>query len=396
MKLVNFVSCGLLLASLVACAPTEEQKPSVAATEVGYMTMVAESVPYSVELRGRVVALATAEVRPQVNGIIQKIAFSEGREVEAGDILYEIDSRKFAAAVTVAEAALKKAEAATVGAQATFDRNKTLAETQAVSTQTLDDAQSTLLQARASEESAKADLEIARINLENTMIRAPIGGMIGVSSVSVGALVTENQTDALATIRKIEPVNVDLADTSANLLRIREEVDAGKLQRQQGGPMPASLELETGKIYEHKGEVSLADMVVGETTGTFKVRATFPNPERILVPGMFVTARIELGSLSKAYRVPQRALTRGDDGSASVYLVVDGKARLQTVSTGGTVDNDWIVVDGLKDGDQLIVDGFQKISDGGSVDAVEATIDDDGVVEQILGVESNGKSEDSK
>ena len=385
MNVVKTMSVLSLASILAACSPAEERRPTASPVEVGYITLKSEAVPYSAGLRGRVVPLAIAEVRPQVDGIVRRIAFAEGSEVKAGDILYEIDDRKFKAAVTAAGAALKKAQAATASAQTTYDRNRALAETNAVSKQTLDDAQSTLLQAQASQDAAQAEVETAEIGLDNTTIRAPIGGMIGVSSVSVGALVTANQTESLATIRQTQPIHVDLADTSNNLLRIREEVDSGRLQRQQGAPLPVSLKLETGKAYGQAGEVSLADMVVGETTGTFTVRATFPNPDRVLVPGMFVTASVELGKLANAYLVPQRALIRSDDGTATVYVVAEGMAKLKAVKTNGSVVNHWIVVDGVEDGDQLIVDGFQKISDGTPVQPVAATIDDDGVVRQTLG-----------
>lgn len=397
MKILKKVHWLCLPLLVVSCSPAEQEKPTQSAIEVGYVTVKSQAVPYSIDLRGRVVALATAEVRPQVDGIVRKVAFTEGREVKAGDILYEIDGRKFAAALAAAEAALTKAQAATASAQTTYDRNKTLAETKAVSTQTVDDAQSTLLQAKASQEAAKADVETARINLENATIKAPISGMIGVSSVSVGALVTENQTDALATIRQIQPVHVDLVDTSVNMLRIRDEVETGKLDRPQGLAMSATLTLETGKVYGQKGQVSLADMVVGETTGTFTVRATFENPDRVLVPGMFVTANVQFGTLSKAYLIPQRALTRADDGRATVYLVSeDNKAKLSNVTTNGSVDNDWIVIDGVKEGDRLIVDGFQKISDGAAIQPVEATIDSDGVVKQDMKTAVGVKAEESK
>lgn len=362
--------------------------PAPGNVEVGYVVLNSKPVQQSMDLRGRVAASATAEVRPQVNGIIRKVAFSEGREVEAGDILYEVDDAKFRAAKASAEAALKKASAATSSAQSTFERNQTLVKTQAVSTQVLEDAQSTLLQAQADEEAAKAEVETARINLENATIRAPIGGMIGLSKVSVGALVTENQTDALATIRQINPAYVDLIDTSLNMLNIREQVDSGRLSRQHDLPMSATLTLENGKIYAPEGKVSLADMVVGETTGTFTVRATFPNDDRVLVPGMFVTASLELGTMSSAFLVPQRAVMRGDDGKATVYLVSsDNKAELREITTAGSKGNDWIVTDGVEAGDHLIVDGFQKISSGISVTAVEASIDEDGVVKQALKVE---------
>lgn len=391
--MMSFKNLGLVWVTLAvsACSQAEAPKQSAApAVEVGYVAVQSAPVPYSIDLRGRVVALATAEVRPQVNGIVRKVAFTEGRRVKAGDVLYEIDDRKFTAAVAAAEAALAKAEAATASAQTTYDRNKALAATQAVSAQVAEDARSALLQAQASVEAAKADLDTAKIDLDNATITAPIDGMIGVSAVSVGALVTANQTTALATIRQVQPVHVDLVDTSTNLLRIRDAVDAGTLSRQHDAPLVASLKLETGKVYGEKGEISLADMVVGETTGTFIVRATFPNPQYILVPGMFVTATVEIGTLSRAYLIPQRAVTRADDGTATVYLVADGKAKLQPVTTNGSRGNDWIVVDGVKDGDQLIVDGFQKIADGVAVQPVAATIDDNGVVRQDIKAASEG------
>ncbi|MFN3499071.1 MAG: efflux RND transporter periplasmic adaptor subunit [Pannonibacter indicus] len=389
--------CLLLPAALLSgCNPGETgQQPSgQGAVEAGYITLHSQSVPYNVELRGRVVALATAEVRPQVDGIVRKVVFSEGREVKAGDVLYEIDDRKFKAALMSANAAVSKAAAVTASAQMTYDRNKTLFDKAAVSSQTLEDAQSTLLQAKASQEAALADAEVARINFDNATIRAPISGQTGVSAVSAGALVTENQTSALTVIRQVDSVYVDLADTSANLLRIRGETEAGRLARPTGQPLPVRLRLETGRDYDQEGTVSLADMVVGETTGTFTVRAVFQNPQRVLVPGMFVTAFVEIGTLPQAFLVPQRALIRNADGSAAVYVVSDGKAKLQQVTASSTSANSWIVMDGVKDGDMLIVDGFQKISDGTEVKPVEAVIDENGVVRQNLTVTPAGS--DSK
>lgn len=395
MTLKKMLTLLAALSLLAACSGEQGQgAPAPGKSEVGYVTLKVEPVPQTLELRGRVVAYATAEVRPQVAGIVKKIGFVEGREVKQGDVLYEIDDAKFKAAYAAAAAAMKKAGAATTGAQNTYDRNKALSDRNAVSAQTLEDAQSSLLQAEASEEAAKADLETPRINLDNATIRAPIGGMIGVSAVSVGALVTENQTDALATIRQINPVYVDLVDTSANLLRIRGEIDSGRLQRERDAPLTVTLKLENGASYKDKGEVSLADMVVGQTTGTFTVRASFPNAERVLIPGMFVSASLEMGTLANAFRVPQRAVTRGDDGKAMVYLVTaDGKAEHRQITTNGSIGNDWVVTDGVKAGDKLIVDGFQKISDGSEVVPVEATIDENGVVKQDLKPEADAKQE---
>ncbi|MEO9340424.1 efflux RND transporter periplasmic adaptor subunit [Mesorhizobium sp. SB112] len=382
----------LLLAIAVAGCTDREDTPdradAAASIEVGYIVIEPQAVPRRTELSGRVVALATAEIRPQVNGIVQRIAFQEGRQVAENEILYELNDAKFKAAYASAEAALKKAQAATVAAQATFNRSETLAKTNAVSAQTLDDARSTLLQAQADEEAAKADLQTAQINLDNAIVRAPIAGIIGVSTVSVGSLVTENQTDAMATIRQIDPIHVDLVDSSANLLRIRDEVEAGRLGRERGAPASVTLTLENGRAYAEKGEMTLADMVVSQTTGTFSMRARFPNPDRILIPGMFVRASVDLGSMPGAFLVPQRAVTRSDDGTATVYVVsADDRATQKAVSTSGTVGNDWIVINGVQEGDRLIVDGFQKISDGTAVKAVEAGIDDDGVVKQTISTE---------
>lgn len=377
----------LLLVSLIggcqeSAAPNTPQRGPV---EVGTVTLKTQSVPRTIELPGRVVALATAEIRPQVDGIVRSVVFREGGRVKAGDVLYQLDDAKFKAAYDAAAAALKKAEAATAGVQTAVNRYEELAKTNAVAAQTLDDSRSELLQDQAAEEAAKADLETARINLDNTTIRAPITGIVGVSSVSVGALVTENQSDALATIRQINPIYVDLVDSSANLLRIRDEVDAGHLGHDDNGPPKATLTLENGKAYDGSGTISLTEAVVSETTGTFTLRATFPNDQRVLMPGMFVRATVDLGSIRDAFLVPQRAVTRGDDGEATLYVVSkDGKAELRRVTTVGNLGNDWVVTGGVAVGEKLIVDGFQKFSDGAAVSPVEATIDDDGVVEQKL------------
>jgi len=384
----------LLLLTLVACNDQNGSQagppPSAGPFEVGVITLKSQDVPRSIELPGRVVAYATAEVRPQVDGIVRRIAFKETRAVAAGDILYELDNRKFQAAVDSASAAVKKAEAATASAQASYDRTARLAATNAVSAQTLDDAKSTLLQAKASEEAARADLETAQINLDDTVIKAPIAGTIGVSAVSVGALVTANQTDSLATIRQTDPIYVDLVDSSTNLLRIGEEVKSGRLGRQPGVAAGVALTLDDDKAYSQQGKLTLAEMVVSQTSGTFSLRSTFPNPDRMLIPGMFVRAKVDLGTMPNAFLVPQRAVTRDNSGAATLYVVSsDGKAELRKITTSGSQGNDWIVIGGVSDGDRLIVDGFQKISNGTAVKPVEATIDDDGVVEQVISAQED-------
>jgi membrane fusion protein (multidrug efflux system) len=393
-----FRSSVMLIAIIVfvsACSPQKESgmagPPGAGGpgrsgpVEVGVITMTAAPVPQTAELSGRVVASATAEIRPQVNGIVRSIDFQEGRPVKVGAVLFTLDDRSFAAARTASAAALAKAKATAAGAQTTFDRQQRLASSNAVSQQTLDEAQTALLQANADVEAAQADLQTAQINLENTRISAPIDGFIGTAAVSVGSLVTQNQTDAMTTIRRIDPVNVDLVDTSANLLRIREQIAEGKLGRPDGSPPAARLTLENGAPYETAGTVSIFTVNVSESTGTFTLRAVFPNPDGVLLPGMFVRASVDLGQIPDAFLVPQRAVQRDAGGGAIAYVAsADGKAEQRTLVTNGVRGNDWIVTGGLAAGDRLIVDGFQKFSAGAEITAVAATIDADGVVEQTL------------
>lgn len=392
-------SLALALGCLAALAACSEQQatPSGAAPggqgiAVGYVTVKAQPIQRTAGISGRVVAHATAEIRPQVDGIVKSIAYEEGRPVEAGATLFELQDAKFVAAYDAAAAALTKAEASQTGAQSTYDRSARLAASNTVSQQVLDEAQTALLQAKADVEVAKADLETARINRDNAIIKAPIAGMIGTANVSVGSLVTANQTDALATIRKIDPVYVDLVDTSANLLRIRQEVEKGTLGRGDGQGAPSvALTLENGEAYSETGTISLANVNVSESTGTFTLRATFPNPRRLLLPGMFVRATVTLGNMQGAFLVPQRAVQRDSMAKPIVYVVsADNKAEQRAIVTTGNQGNNWIVTEGLKDGDRLIVDGFQKISAGAAVNAVEAAVDENGVVEQSLAPSGSG------
>ncbi|MGC4025320.1 MAG: efflux RND transporter periplasmic adaptor subunit [Mesorhizobium sp.] len=355
-------------------------------TEVGVVELHKQTSPKLMELPGRVVALATAEIRPQVNGIIQEIAFKEGRSVQAGDVLYRLDNKSYLAARDASAAAVKKAEATVAGAQSTFNRTQTLVENKTSSPQTLDDARSTLLQAVADQDAAQADLQAAEINLGYTEIKAPISGVIGKSSVSVGSLVTANQTDALATVRQIEPIYVDLVDSSANLLRIREQIEEGRLgiAKADGKPTPpkVNITLETGRPYSETGTITTTDTAVSESTGTFSIRATLDNPRHILLPGMYVRASVDLGTLNDVYLVPQRAVSRNATGKAQAYFVSqDGKADLRTLETDGSTANAWIVTSGVNEGDKLIVDGLSRISAGAAVKPVEVKIDDSGVVQ---------------
>lgn len=352
--------------------------------EVGVVTMKPQTIPYTVDLAGRVVASKVVEVRPQVGGVVKAIDFKEGSEVKAGDVLYEIDPAAYQATVDVARATLQKDQAAVTSAQSKYDRYQKLGENVAASD--LEDARIALVQAQADVASATASLQAAEINLGFTKVTAPISGLIGESSVNQGALVTAAQTTALATIRLLDPIYVDLVDTSANLLKIRAEHDAGNLK---GGPTRKAptvhLTLEDGSTYSEVGELTLANVVVSESTGTFTLRATIANPHRILLPGMFVRATVDIGSDPHAFLVPQRAVTFDAAGEPTVLVAKDGKAVTRVLTTNGSRDNAWIVVAGIADGDQVVVDGLQKVSDGSAVKPLEVTIDDDGVVHQTIG-----------
>lgn len=400
----NWAILAVVMGLANACsdeATTQKASPGAGANapvEVGVITLKSQTVPRITELPGRIVANATAEIRPQVDGIIEKRLFQEGGPIKAGDPLYVLNDDKFKAAVKAAEAVLQKAKATVSGAQQTYDRTKQLMATKAASQQDLDTAQTALLQAQADESAAEADLETARINLDDTTIKAPISGIISTSSVSVGALVTANQTDALATIRQIDPALVDLVDTSVNLLRIRDEVRTGTLGGVgQGGPPKVTLILENGDTYDKQGAMSLSDIVVSETTGTFSLRAVVPNPDRILLPGMFVRARIGLGVMPDTFLVPQRAVTRDVSGQATAFFVTtDNKVEMRVIATAGTLGHDWLVTKGVKTGDRLVVDGFQMIRDGAAVKPLPVKIDDDGVVRQPEEVTSNEAQDTGK
>ena len=382
-----FGGLGLLAIIVSGCSQEEATPPSrvQGPVDVGVVTLASEAVPFSMELPGRVLASSTAEIRPQVNGIVRERAFREGSEVAAGDVLYRLDDDTFQAAHDAAAAALQGAEAGLAGAQNRFDRTQRLAESNTASAQALDDARVELLQAQAGVASATAALAAARINLDNTTIRAPIPGLIGTSSVSVGSLVTANQQEALATIRQIDPVNVDLMDTAANRLRLRAQVEAGTLGRDREQRPAVKLVLEDGSAYPETGTISLTDVVISETTGSFALRASFANPRRLLRPGMFVRATVHIGNTPDAFLVPQRAVTRNAGGEATAFFVgEDGKVEARAIETGRAIGNDWLVTGGVNEGDRVVVDGLQKISDGTAVRPVEVEIDADGVVRQEI------------
>lgn len=382
---------AIALALLAGCSDSGSgaapQRQAGGPIQVGVVTLKPQSTAKITELPGRASAFSTAQIQPQVTGIITQIAFKENGPVKAGDVLYKLDDKPYVAARDAAAATLKKAQATVASAQVTFNRNQTLARSNTVAVQTLDDAQAALLEAQADQETAQAQLEAAQINLNYAVITAPISGIISISSVSVGSLVTANQTTAMATIRQIEPIYVDLVDSSANLLNLRQQISQGRVGMAQtdGKPTPpkVSLTLENGQPYAETGIIDSADTAVSETTGTFSIRATFDNKDRILLPGMYTRAKVDLGTVNNVFLVPQRAVNRATSGAAQAYIVsADGKAEVATLETDGSTATAWIVTSGVKEGDKVIVDGLTKVSGGSAVTPVEVTINDQGVVQE--------------
>jgi membrane fusion protein (multidrug efflux system) len=369
------ISLSISLQSCTEQKAAQEQK-APAKTEVSVMALHPQSVAITAEVPGRTAASLVAEVRPQVSGIIRARNFKEGSEVKAGDTLYEIDPSAYQAAYDSANAALQKTEGAVPSAQAKVDRYNGLSTQSAVSKQDLDDARSTLVQAQADVAAAKAALETARISLGYTKILAPISGRIDASSVTVGALVTAEQTTALATINQLDPINVDVTQSSTNLLALRRAAADGRLIA--GDNVSVKLKLEDGSKYPQPGSFAFAEASISETVGTFTARAVFPNPDRLILPGMYVRATIEEGVAPNSYLVPQRSVTRNTKGQATAFFVAaDGKVQQRILAVQRSIGNSWLVGEGIADGDRVVVEGLQNVRDGQEVKADEVTVNDD-------------------
>lgn len=340
------------------------------------VTLHPQSVTITAELPGRILASLEAEVRPQIAGIIQKRLFKEGSEVAEGAPLYQIDPAPYQAAYDSAVAAQEKAEAAVPSAQVKLERYQELVKQNAVSKQDFDNAKATLGQARADVATAKANVETARINLDYTMIKAPIGGRTDKSALTPGALVTAGQAAVLTTIRKLDPVFVDVTQSSTSLLNLRQAIDEGRIRLSEPN-VSVKLRLENGTIYPLSGTLEFAEANVSTVTGTFTVRATFPNPERVLLPGMYVRAIVEEGVAPNSFLVPQRAVTRNTKGEATaMFLGRDDNIEERVLTTGRSVGHSWLVTGGVKDGDRVIVEGTQFVSIGQPAAGAEVTIDE--------------------
>lgn len=360
----------------VPAAQAQQRGGNLPKQEVGVVELHAQSVAITAKLSGRTTASLDAEVRPEVGGIIKERLFREGSEVEAGDILYRIEDDLYKAAYDSAQAALQKAEAALPSAQTKVDRYEELISQNAVAKQDLDDAKASLAQAKADIASAKADVQTAKINLDNTVIHAPISGRIEASTLNVGALVTASQTDALTTIRQLDPINVEVTQSSTNLLKLRKAVREGRVKL-SGDNVQVRLLLETGEEYQQTGKLEFSQAYVDPTTGTYTLRAEFPNPERLLLPGMYVQAIVEEGIAQNSFLVPQRAVSRNARGEpTALFLGQDGKVEERVLQVGGNVGNNWLVSEGISEGDRVIVEGTLFVKAGQEATGMLVTINE--------------------
>ncbi|CAM5424382.1 efflux RND transporter periplasmic adaptor subunit [Thauera sp. WB-2] len=343
------------------------------APAVTVITVQPESVPMVVELPGRTTPSLIAELRPQVTGILTQRAFNEGSEVKAGQVLYRIDAAPYQAAYDSARASLARAEANADAARLRAERHAGLVAIEAVSKQANDDAQAALKQARAEVAAAKAAVDKAKIDLDYTQLKAPIAGRIGRSAVTPGALVTANQAQALATVQRLDPIYVDLTQSSADMLRLRREVESGRVQRGAGGAVEVRLLLEDGSEYAAAGRLALSEVTVDEGTGSVTLRAEFPNPTGDLLPGMYVRARLPQGVRAEAVLVPHAAVVRDARGSALV-MVVDEQNVVQArpVEVVQAFGDKWVLGGGLQAGERVITEGLQRVRPGVTVQPDQA------------------------
>ncbi|EAA8948221.1 multidrug efflux RND transporter periplasmic adaptor subunit AcrA [Salmonella enterica] len=361
--------------ALTGCDDKQDQQGGQQMPEVGVVTLKTEPLQITTELPGRTVAYRIAEVRPQVSGIILKRNFVEGSDIEAGVSLYQIDPATYQATYDSAKGDLAKAQAAANIAELTVKRYQKLLGTQYISKQEYDQALADAQQATAAVVAAKAAVETARINLAYTKVTSPISGRIGKSSVTEGALVQNGQASALATVQQLDPIYVDVTQSSNDFLRLKQELANGSL-KQENGKAKVDLVTSDGIKFPQSGTLEFSDVTVDQTTGSITLRAIFPNPDHTLLPGMFVRARLQEGTKPTALLVPQQGVTRTPRGDASVLVVgADNKVETRQIVANQAIGDKWLVTDGLKAGDRVVVSGLQKVRPGAQVKVQEITAD---------------------
>ena len=367
--LVSAVIAAVLLAACGAKPlPQQSQIP-----EVGVVTVAPQTVPISTELPGRTSAFFVAQVRARVDGIVLNRDFTEGGEVKAGERLYQIDPAPYVVAFNSAKAMLAKAEANLVSTTAQANRYKVLVAANAISKQDDDNAVAAQGQAAADVAAGKAAVDTARINLGYTDVTSPVSGQVGISQVTPGAYVQANSATLMSTVQQLDKMYVDLTQSSLDGLKLRREVQEGRLKTSGPAAAKVTLILEDGSTYPEKGKLQFSDVTVDQSTGSVTVRALFQNKNRVLLPGMFVRARIEEGVAENAYVVPQIGVTHTPKGEPVALVVdTDNKVALRQLGTLSTSGSNWLVESGLKPGDHVIVQGIDKVHPGMLVKAVAA------------------------
>lgn len=374
-RLALFAMSLAICSELAACGKNAPPPPPPKAA-VDVVTLHATAVKMTTELPGRLTAHRIADMRPQVSGLVIKRLFTEGDMVRAGQQLYQIDPKPYEASLASAKATAAKARASVLAARAMVRRYQPLAKAFAVSGQDLDNAKASLAQDEADVANGDASVQSAQINLAYTRMLAPISGRTGRSSVTEGALVTQNQTQALVTITELDPIYVDVTQPSATVLRLKREYAAGQLAPAGRDGAAVSLTLDDGSAYNQTGKLLFSEVNVDQSTGSVTLRALFPNPDGLLLPGMFVREIIQEGVRQNGLLVPQRGITHNDKGEATALVVgADNKVALRIVTTDRAIGADWLVSKGLADGDRVVVSGLQQAKPGDAVDVREVTVD---------------------
>lgn len=363
--------------TLAGCG-SQEGGANAAATpslpKVRIFEVAAKPVSLYTELPGRTSPYLIAEVRPQVNGIIKARQFEEGSKVKAGTSLYQIDPSTYQAEYASAKAMLEKAQANLTSAKIRNDRFQELAKMNAVSQQERDDAFAALKQAEADVAAGKAAVQTAQINLTYTRVTAPISGQIGRSSITAGALVQQGQANALATIQQLDPIYVDLTQSTTELLQLKRDLESGVLQSAGKDAAKVTLKFEDGSDYDQLGQLQFSDVTVDQNTGTVTLRAVFPNPKQQLLPGMYVRASLEEGVRENGILVPQKGIMRDATGEPSAFvLTAENKVEKRSVKTARAIGDQWLIAEGLQAGDRLIVEGIQKIRPGQEAEVISDT-----------------------
>ena len=341
------------------------------AVEVGVVTLAAQALTLTTELAGRTSAYMIAQIRPQVGGIVQKRAFEEGAVVKAGDLLYQIDPASYQATFASEQASVARAESTLNAARLKAQRQSELLAIEAISKQDDEDAQVSLQQAQADLRSAQAALESARINLGHTRITTPISGRVEVSSVTPGALLTANQDTVLTKVQQLDPIYVDIPQSSTEVLQLKQALASGKLKSVGDNAVRIRLQLEDGTTYAHEGRLQVSGLTVDKDTGAITLRALIPNPQSLLMPGMYVRARLDKAVDPQALLVPQQAISRDIRGQGVALVVLaDGKVEQRTVVVAESIGSNWRVTEGLAAGDRVIVEGSSKVRVGQIVHAV--------------------------